>query len=204
MPLNLQSVVGGAASFASVAFRRGRKIQDIIPDVVIEENHTDELTITDHPIDAASLSGNGAITDHAFLNPAALTMRFGFSNSSISGAVDAVKAMIAGQGIQGGALTPSAVYNRLLVLQASRVPFDILTGKRAYKNMLIKSLNVVTELSTENVLMVTASFRQVMIVETKSVPLKAERLKDPSKASTTNSGTVQAKPVSLLKSLAGG
>lgn len=64
-----------------------RVIGTIIPDVVVEEHHRDQLVITDHPVERGA-----AISDHAFKLPVEVEIRCGFSNSSagIEGYVQAV------------------------------------------------------------------------------------------------------------------
>lgn len=123
-----------------------RSIGGIIPDVVIEETHRDSLIITQHPVEKGA-----AITDHAFLRPAEVEMRCGFSNSS-----------------HGDAGYARQVYESLRRLQASRQPFSVYTGKRAYRNMLIADLGVTTEARTENVLAVAVRLQQIIIVSTKT------------------------------------
>lgn len=176
----------------TVLLRDGRKLGGIIPDVVVEEAHTDTLTITDHPVEQGA-----EITDHAFKNPAELTMRIGWSASSL-----ALGGVISG--IVNGSLLKSKikgvrdVYEDLLKLQASRKTFDVSTGKRFYKSMLIKSISTVTDQSTENALIVTVTLREVIIVQTKAATLKAENQKQPEKtAPTVDRGTVQTSGTSL-------
>lgn len=111
-----------------------RAIGTIIPDIVAEEHHRDQLVITDHPVERGA-----AISDHAFKLPVEVEMRCGFSNSSA--------------GIEGYV---QAVYQEFLFLQASRVPFDMFTGKRQYSNMLIRSLEVTTDERSEHALYVVA------------------------------------------------
>ena len=123
-----------------------RSLGGIIPDVVIEETHRDSLIITQHPVEKGA-----AITDHAFLRPAEVEMRCGFSNAS--------------HGDEGYA---RAVYDGLRRLQASRQPFSVYTGKRAYRDMLIADLGVTTEARTENVLAVAVRLQQIIIVSTKT------------------------------------
>jgi hypothetical protein len=50
----------------------------------------------------------------------------------------------------GVGLSPKETYQELLDLQNSRVPFDVVTGKRIY-NMLIRALEVTTDRTSENV-----------------------------------------------------
>jgi hypothetical protein len=78
----------------------------IIPDVTIEENHSDRLTVTQHPIATGT-----PISDHAYLNPATITMRIGFTNANPMGA--AISGGIAGFASGGitGALAGAAGIN---------------------------------------------------------------------------------------------
>lgn len=179
-------ILGGVNVLETVLLKRGRSLAGIIPNVVLEESHTDELTITNHPVERGA-----AITDHAFKNPAQVTVHYGFGASgSILGALSGVG-------------DPKTVYQQLLDIQASRVPFDLVTGKRSYSNMLIAALSETTDAQTENVLIVTATMREIIIVDTSVVTLApADAQANPEKtAGVDNAGTKQAleKPsVSLL------
>ncbi|WP_250512702.1 phage baseplate protein [Caballeronia sp. INDeC2] len=166
--------------------KRGRSLAGIIPNVVLEESHTDELTITNHPVERGA-----SITDHAFKNPSQVTVHYGFGQSG---------ALLSAL---SGASDPKTVYQQLLDIQASRIPFDLVTGKRSYSNMLIATLSETTDLQSENVLIVTATMREILIVDTSVVTLApADAQASPEKtAGAENAGTKQAqeKPsVSLL------
>ncbi|MFJ7312516.1 phage baseplate protein [Pseudomonas sp. NPDC098747] len=145
-----------------------RSIETIQAHVTLEEVATDELQITEHPVE---LGAN--INDHAFLRPAEVVIRCGWANASLDGFVGALKGI--GSAFKGGNLVGSdyvsSVYHQLLALQASRVPFDVCTGKRTYKNMLLRSMNMTTDPKTEYSLMVTASCRQVLITNTRMTTL---------------------------------
>ncbi|WP_187273274.1 phage baseplate protein [Methylobacterium sp. WL19] len=121
-----------------------RDIGGIMPDVVVEEMHRDELIITDHPVETGA-----AITDHAFKRPSEVEMRCGFSNSSA--------------GSEGYV---QEVYQEFLALQASRQPFNVSTGKRSYRNMLIRGLAVTTDPKSEKALNVVVALREILIVST--------------------------------------
>ena len=145
----LSSAQGGP-----VLVRPRRSIGGLYPQVVVEEAHEDSLEITEHPVEQGA-----AVNDHAFKKPEAVTIRGGVSDSS-----------------PGDGDKPSQeFYEKLLELQAKREPFDIVTGKRMHKNMLLESLTVVTDPDTENCLMFTAQCREVIIVKTQvaSVPPRA-------------------------------
>lgn len=123
-----------------------RSIGTIIPNVVVEENHHDELLITDHPVEFGAI-----ISDHAFKKPVSVQMRCGWSNSS---------AQTEGYVQQ--------VYQALIALQDERQPFDVYTGKRVYHNMLLQSLAVTTDQESEWALMVVADLREIIITNTQA------------------------------------
>lgn len=183
--LSNTAIIGGVNVLQTVLFRQGRSIAGIIPNVVVDESHVDELTVTDHPVEQGA-----AITDHAFKNPAQVTVRYGFGESG---------GLLSFTGAGGD---PKTIYDQLLQIQASRVPFDLVTGKRSYQNMLIKTLAVTTDAANENVLSVSATLREVIIVETRVTSLQpAEHQALPEEtAAVENTGTKQPQQsnVSLL------
>jgi hypothetical protein len=74
---------------------------------------------------------------------------------------------------------------KLLELQQSRIPFDVVTGKRAYTNMLVRTLMQTTDKETENSLHITATLRQVIIAQTvtRSIAAPAANQQDPQSTS---------------------
>lgn len=160
----------------NVVVRPQRSIGGLIFDVTIEESHTDELEISDHPVEQGA-----QITDHSFKKPSGLTIKAGQSNSS---------------GEQAGDLRTVEAYNALLKLQSDREPFDVITGKRAYKNMLVKSLSVTTDRVTENVLMFTAELREILIANVRVVSVPRSRQRFANKTGGVDKkGVAQAKQV---------
>lgn len=157
-----------------VLLRPRRSIGGIAMDVTVEESHTDELELTEHPVEQGA-----PISDHAYLKPATLTIKAGASDASSKATA--------------GDRRTVAVYEALRKLQAAREPFDVVTGKRMYRNMQIKSLGVVTEKNTENVLMVTAELQEILIayVRMVSVPRGRQRLAAKT-APVADKGQVQA------------
>jgi len=161
---------------STVYVRPQRSIGDIAMDVTIEESHTDDMEITEHPVEQGA-----SITDHAYLKPASVTIRAGVSDSGGTGTGDR---------------RCVEYYQKLRELQGKREPFDLVTGKRTYKNMLIKSLNVVTEAETENVLMVTAELREVILVSVQTASVPRGRQKWGNKTGGVDQkGQKQAEPV---------
>jgi hypothetical protein len=177
-----------SAPFTSVLIRPRRSIGGIEATVTIEESAEDTLEITKHPVQ------NGAdVSDHAYKNPSEVTIRAMWDSNTKP-------------------LTET--YKDLLELQASREPFDVVTGKRKYKNMLFKSLSQTTDSSTENCLSITATLTEINIVdvEVTTVPPRA-RQKTPAKTGATQNvgvkkavdktSTISAKDDSSLSNMTG-
>lgn len=160
----------------SIRVKPKRHIGSFTAQVTFEEIHTDELEITDHPVELGA-----KITDHAFMRPAEVVIKCGCSDSPsnaglLSGLVGAVTGTISGVAslLTGNNVSQTkAIYAKLLTLQRNRIPFDVSTGKRQYTNMLVKSLRVETTKETENSLVVTATLRQILIVTTQLVTVSA-------------------------------
>lgn len=142
--------------------------------VVLEEVHSDDLEITDHPVEQGAI-----ISDHAYKRPAEVRIMGGWSDSpvipdvfravaAVPGAtVEGVQSLIKGNNVGQG----RDIYAKILKLQSERTPFDVYTGKRTYTDMLIKSVNMTTDKDTEHSLLLTVTLRQVIIVNTQLVTL---------------------------------
>jgi hypothetical protein len=166
----------------SILLRTPRALGTVIPQVAIEEVHRDEVAITDHPVEQGA-----AISDHAFKMPAELVIRYGWSESR--DILDIIQ--------DGGLISVDEVYRQLLDMQEQRQPFDVITKRRAYKNMLIRSLQVTTDQHTNESLMVQAALRQVIIVQvtTVQVPPKTAQAYPVDTAPPVDAGVKQPKPV---------
>ena len=101
-------------------------------------------------------------------------------------------------------LSPKETYQQILDLQTSRIPFDVVTGKRLYSNMLIRAIEVTTDRTSENVLMAVLTLREVIITQTQQISVadKADMKEGANTSAVINSGTKAAKPQneSLLSS----
>jgi len=167
-----------------------RSIGSIVAHVTLEEMGTDELQITEHPV---QLGAN--ITDHAFKKQPDLVIRCGWSNSSLGGVLNGVQGLLSALtgGDAFGSDYVSGIYNQLLALQESRIPFDVSTGKRLYTNMLMRSLSQTTDEKSEYTLMVTATFKQILIVQTQAttLPPKENQAQPQDTAETADTGNKQ-------------
>jgi hypothetical protein len=128
-----------------------RSIGGIQAQVTIEEVERDELTVTEHPIEQGA-----PIADHAFKRPSEVVIRAGWN-------VQKSKDISASTG----------VYGLLLSWQAALQPFTLYTGKRVYRDMLITSLVVTTDNTSEFSLLATITCKQVILVSTSEAKVSA-------------------------------
>ena len=190
---------------------------DIVAFVTIEESHFDDLVITEHPIQIGA-----GITDYAYKLPSKVKLKMGWSNSpqpdsgeNIAALAQNFLAAYGGQigvgisnlydlGLAGYNLFNSSdviyqIYQDLVDLQNNLGIFDLYTNKRTYNNMMIQSLYTETDSKTINSLPITMECRQVIIVDTLTTKLSADKTSSIYQAtnpSNTNVGTSSIKPVS--------
>lgn len=177
LPFAISVATAAAEDLLSLVIIRQRNIGGFVADVTIEERHTDILTVTENPVEQGA-----AITDHAFKRPAELLVRVGYSNSSLASGGD-----------------PNYVqemYDQFLTLQASLIPFDVITGKRMYSNMMITDLRTVTTEEWENSMILEVGMREVILVDTQavSVPPSTNMANPQVNGATQNLGANQLTP----------
>jgi len=143
------------------------KIGGLVFDAILKTDHTSKLTATSHPIE------NGAnITDHAFTDPAEVSIEIGMTDCNGVGVSD-------------------KMFRSLQSLQASRRPHTIVTRFKAYRNMLIMTMSVPDDFTTMNALKATLFLREIPVVGTATVEVSERASGQESKTGTTNNGTVQ-------------
>ncbi|HBR3743669.1 TPA: hypothetical protein L9T19_003387 [Klebsiella pneumoniae] len=174
--------------------QQSRRIGLIVPSVVVSEKHSDTLEITEHPVETGA-----PVSDHAYKRPSEVVMEVGFAGGgSLLDFIDT-----SSLGLTLG-LSPKETYQQILDLQTSRIPFDVVTGKRLYSNMLIRAIEVTTDRTSENVLMAVLTLREVIITQTQHIAVadKADMKEGANTSAVINSGTKAAKPQneSLLSS----
>ncbi|MGG6461394.1 phage baseplate protein [Solilutibacter silvestris] len=189
-------MLAASGHLQNVLLKQGRSIAGFIPQVVIEEEHTDELMITSHPVQKGA-----NISDHAVKLPSSVIMRCGWSSSGT--AIQGLASALAGQ---KSTFNPKDAYNTLLNLQSNAQPFDVITGKRKYKNMLIRRLSTVTDQESENVLIAEVELQQIIITSRTGEQTTAPQGLEPANAANpadvtapTQTGAVQ--PTDVTASL---
>lgn len=155
------------------AVRPTRRIGEITANVVVDESTNDTLTITKQPVQQGA-----SISDHAYKEPTLF-------NSTIYFKDNVAKSL-------------SKIYQDLLDLQVSRVPFDIVTPKRIYRNMLIATLSNTTDKNTENILKIMISCQEVILVSVSTTTVPRRKQKFPGgTAKTENAGKKSALAVGV-------
>lgn len=148
-------------------------------DAVAEEAEDSSLTVTEHPVEQGS-----KITDHAYLEPRVVRLRYGWSPGSLSRVPDPTFLR--------------KLYEKLRSLQATRTLFTLYTGKAVYQNMILQRLSQTTTKETENALVISAVCREIIIASTTIVSqADLNRTADPA----SYSAAVSQGPQSLGKSV---
>ena len=147
------------------SFMPRRAIGPFTATITLEELAEDELEITQHPVQQGA-----AITDHAFKKPATVNITVQWGENL------------------------AETYAKLLALQASREPFDVITGKRAYKNMLMTALRQTTSAQTETILYISMRLQEIFIasVEVVTVPERSKQKNPEKTGATENAGRKSA------------
>ncbi|WP_313817913.1 phage baseplate protein [Cupriavidus sp.] len=155
-----------------------------------EEAHQDELQITEHPVEKGA-----QINDHAFKLQPEVTIQCGWSNADLAALIGTLESLFTGGGLPSVDYI-SSVYSQLIALQETRQPFDVVTSTRMYHDMLFKSLRVVKDQKTGEALSVTATLKQIRIVQTQAtrLPPKENQASPQATAGTQNTGTKAATP----------
>ena len=179
------SLLGSTSLFKTTNTRMfvGEKISFFAP-CNLSEQSFDDFVVTDHPTELGS-----PISDHMFALPKRVDIELVYSVSGNNYLLRSAGSLI---GIGSKPKTIDEYYKDFRKLQESRQPFDITTGKRQYKNMVITHLGNITNASFENILRLQISAREVLIVKSKVT--NTNNSNDAANLSgTSNQGTIQAK-----------
>ena len=140
-------------------------------DAIFRTEHTSQLAITSHPV-----QGGANISDHCYLQPARVVMDVGASDCNAS--------VVLGQFLTASSKSKSA-FDALFDTQKQRMPIDLHTRLKDYKNMLIENIVVNDDLKTSSAVRATVTLRQVITVDVAPVTVSAR-----AHATNTTSGGV--------------
>jgi len=136
-----------------ILVRPVRNVNGIFADAVVEELHSDESEITEHPVEVGSV-----IADHMYKLPSELALTYVWSMGSV-------------QNTSRDNSFLKSIYQQFLTLKDSATLMQVITGKRVYKNMVVRSLAVRTDKETENLLELRIGLREIILATTQTVPL---------------------------------
>lgn len=162
----------------------------LVPDVVVNELHTDTLKIASHPVEFGP-----NISDHAWAEPGEVTIDCFFKAGGSM--VDFANTTALGSWLNAGP-SPAQIYQQLLDLQKKAEPFRVITRRRAYDNMLIKTLTVTTGAKSENILGCKLVLAEVLMTATEARPAAPKTAMDEG-VTTTSVGDKGEKVVTTPK-----
>ena len=156
------------------------------PDITVEEDHSDQLTVTDHPVEKGA--GNAFIQDNAYKLPAEVTLTYGWAPGSASGRSETFL---------------NAIYLQLLNIQSSRLLFRVKTTRRTYENMVLQGVTLTTDVYTQNALLVRATCKEIIFATTsttKALLTPTSQANPPQTLGVLPTGPQQLQPANTLNS----
>lgn len=133
-------------------------------DCVMREAHTSELEVTDNPVDTGVV-----ISDHAFMKALEYDMEGEVSDTPLHGFDQLNGGLLPGGLYTSKASRSASAWDILTGLQKSAEPFGVQSGLKFYPNMVILSLGVDQDVSSEGCLSFRARLREVIRVGTQTV-----------------------------------
>jgi hypothetical protein len=150
-------------------------------DAYFNINHESNLTITEHPVQTGA-----NIADHAYMEPNTLTFEIGMSDAM----QDPNDSRF--NGFTDDATRSITAYRVLRQLQSERLPIQVITKLRSYRNMLIETISAVDDNKTTYGLRATVTLKELLVANVTTVKLSAR----PQKSSETNEGDQKPKEAS--------
>lgn len=145
-------------------------------DAVFFTDHSSTLKITKHPTQTGA-----NITDHSFVEPKTLSLEVGMSDCAYSTGSQFT--------LQEG--RSREAWAKLVQLQESRVPLEVITPFGVYKNMLIGNLTQKDDYTTMTSLRASLTMEEIIIVDAPTTTVSAV----PDKTGETSKGEVQGEPL---------
>lgn len=124
-------------------------------DGFLRVSHNRSLTITRNPVETGA-----DVVDHAYVNPASITMDIIVS--------DVHRSLIPGQ-FEDGTYRHVNAWNVLKNIQNNRIPVSVFTKLDQYDNMLIEELTATDDASTFRSLRATVKLVEIPIARVKTV-----------------------------------
>lgn len=162
------------------------KIDDILVDVAVSEEHTFENEVTSHPVETGS-----DVTDNSIVKPDSITLDCIISNTPLVSSGREVNDLV----LLSGSPADEA-RAKLLALRKSREPITVIDSLGTWTEMVLEHLSIPRSAKTGDALAFKATFKQLVIVtnERATIPVaipraesKVKRGTRPSKSPPDNS-----------------
>lgn len=142
-------------------------------DAYFNINHESTLSITEHPVQTGS-----NISDHAFMQPNALSFEIGMSDVMEDVSNSNYKSF------SSDTTRSINAYKILRQLQSDKIPINVYTKLYNYKNMLIETLVAPDSNQTAYALKANVTLKELLVATVTIVKISAR----PQKTDTTNEG----------------
>jgi len=147
--------------------------QVLIFDGVIRESHVKQASISRNPME------NGInLADHAIMEPDELTLEIAVSDSPLllgpdgqpsAPTADLVATQSNATAFSGSNRRSVSAWSELETWMAAFVPFDVVTGLKTYKSVLITSMTADQDKDAAGALFATVTLQQVLFAATATV-----------------------------------
>jgi hypothetical protein len=151
----------------------------LIFDGTVRESHSKRASISRNPMETGV-----NLADHAIMEPDELTIEIAVSDSPLLFAADgSAKAPTAdnAQTFTGSERRSVSAWAELENWMRAFVPFDIITGLKTYKSMLISSINAEQDKDSAGALWATVQLQQVLFASTATVVYPARAKNKPTR-----------------------
>ncbi|MCK5603153.1 hypothetical protein KAR91_14825 [Candidatus Pacearchaeota archaeon] len=139
-------------AIAQLFFKKGNFIGTIELDVILSEGASAAVRVTKNPVE------NGAdINDHIIVDPMTFTMQGVVSDIKTNAVASALT-------LAKSNIPSKEAWEQLLELQASRIPFELVTNLKTYPNVIIQSITEVQDKDTSNALFFSATLTEIILV----------------------------------------
>jgi hypothetical protein len=152
-------------------------------DASVSEVHTDEMEITDHPVEEGS-----DISDHIRKMPITIEMNGVITNNPIVFLASVRAKSPVTTDISTTQDRVGTGYDKLREIQESGELIDVATSLRDYNNMVIQSLSISRDVSTGNILDATLTLREIIIAKQLTTDLPIPIPEKVAKKTETNKG----------------
>ena len=151
---------------AQLIFKKGNFIGEIKLDIIVSETTNTSSTITSNPVE------NGSdVNDNIIINPMSFTINGVVSDNKVYpfGGFNKSSKILAGVDFSNVSTPSKEAWEELLELQASRVPFSLVTNLKKYSNVVIESLSTTQDKDTSNSLHFVANLKEIILVGSKII-----------------------------------